>query len=206
MKAAVLDARVFDAHDEKVVSFFCLFRDGLPARSVMLAKGDVDRGGLGVAALGKRGVVGGRPDGFLDAIARFLLLLFAAALGPVRQRQDRDRDAAGSAQQSRETRRKLAVRTLVDGEQQAFEIRNEAPRLMLLPLEPLLLRLAQRDPPPPPLRLAPGAAPQGPARHRRAHPWTVRSWRRPPRSSRVRSCRKRVRRPRAGSVRRTRRR
>src|SRR5262245_55767668 len=133
MKAAVLDARVFDAHDEKVVSFFCLFRDGFPARSVMLANGDVDRGGLVVAALRKRGVLGGRPDGFLDAIARFLLL-FAAALGPVRQRQDRDRDAAGSAQQSRKTRRKLAVRTLVDGEQQAFEIRNETPRLMLLAL------------------------------------------------------------------------
>src|SRR5262245_52623397 len=151
MKAAVLNARVFGAHRDQVVSFFCLFRDGFPARSVVLANGDVDRGGLVVAALRKRGVLGGRPDGFLDAIVRFLPLLFAAALGPVRQRQDRDRDAAGSAQQSRKTRRKLAVRTLVDGEQQAFEIRNEAPRLVLLALEPLLLRLAQRD------------APQGPA-------------------------------------------
>ena len=126
MKAAVLDARVFDAHDEKVVSFFCLFRDGLPARSVMLANGDVDRGGLVVAALRKGGVLGGRPDGFLDAIVRFLRLLFAAGLGPVRQRQDRDRDAAGSGQESRKACRKLAVRTLVDGEQQAFKIRNEA--------------------------------------------------------------------------------
>src|SRR5262249_41393505 len=148
MKAAVLDARVFDAHDEKVVSLFCLFRDGLPARSVMLANGHVDRGALVVAALRKGCVLGGRPDGFLDAIARFLRLLFAAGLILVRQRQDRDRDAAGSGQESRKTRRELAVRTLVDREQQAFEIRNEAPRLVLLALEPLLLRLAQRDAPP----------------------------------------------------------
>src|SRR5215813_1504125 len=115
MSAAVLDARVFDAHDEKVVSLFCLFRDGLPARSVMLANGDVDRGGLVVAARRKGGVLGGRPDGFLDAIARSLRLLFAAGLVPLRQRQDRDRDAAGSGQESRQTRCKLAVRTLVDG-------------------------------------------------------------------------------------------
>ena len=82
MKAAVLDARVFDAHDEKVVSLFCLFRDGLSGRSVMLANRDVDRRGLVVAALRKRGVLGGRLDGFLDAI--FLRLLwFAAGLAAV---------------------------------------------------------------------------------------------------------------------------
>src|SRR5262249_17300524 len=103
MKAAVLDARVFDAHDEKVVSFLCLFRDGPPARSVRLANGDVARGGLVVAALRKGGVLGDRPDGFLDAIARFLRLLFAAGLVLARQRQDRDRDAARSGQESRKT-------------------------------------------------------------------------------------------------------
>src|SRR6516225_10320931 len=147
---AVLDARVFDAHDEKVVSLFCLFRDGLPGRSVMLAYRDVDRRGLVVAALRKRGVLGGRLDGFLDAI--FLrLFLFAAGLVAVRQRQDRDRDAARSGQEPRKAPRELTVRTLVDCEQQAFVIGNEATGLVLLALQPLLLRLAQRH------------APQGPA-------------------------------------------
>src|SRR5262249_12354662 len=109
---AVLDARVFDAHDEKVVSLFCLFRDGLPGRSVMLAYRDVDRRGLVVAALRKRGVLGGRLDGFLDAI--FLrLLLFATGLAAVRQRQDRDRDAARSRTSCRPAPRAPAIRPLV---------------------------------------------------------------------------------------------
>src|SRR5262249_55587787 len=157
MKAAVLDARVFDARDKKVISFFCLFSDGFPARSVMLANRDVDRRRLFFAALRKLGVLGGRLERFLDAITGFLLLLFAALAGlvPPRQRRAREREAAVSCQESRQTRRELAVRTLVDCEQQAFEIGNEAPRLVLLALQPLLLRLAQRH------------APQGPAQHRR---------------------------------------
>src|SRR6516164_5199323 len=155
MKPAALAARVFDAHDEKVVSFFCFFRDGLFGRSVMLADRDVDRRRFLVAAPRKLDVLGGRPHGFFEVVAKFLLLLFAAGLGPVRQRQDRDRDAAGSGQESRKACRKLAVRTLVDGEQQAFEIRNEASCLVLLALQPLFLRLAQRH------------ARQGPAQHRR---------------------------------------
>src|SRR5262249_57699176 len=83
MKAAVLDARVFDARDKKVISFFCLFSDGFPARSVMLANRDVDRRRLFLAALRKLGVLGGRLERFLDPITGFLLLLFAALAGLV---------------------------------------------------------------------------------------------------------------------------
>src|SRR5258708_19337547 len=128
MKGAVLGARVFDAHEQKVVSFFCLFRDSLPGRSIMLANRDVDRRALVLAALRKLGVLGGRLDGVLDAIARFLVLLLAvlAGLALARQRQDRDRNAAGPGQEPCETRRELAVWTLVHREQQTFEIRNEA--------------------------------------------------------------------------------
>src|SRR5262249_60636796 len=115
MKAAVLDARVFDARDKKVISFFCLFSDGFPARSVMLANRDVDRRRLFLAALRKLGVLGGRLERFLDAITGFLLLLFAALAGlvPPRQRQDRDRGAAGSLPEAPQARPAHRVPTLV---------------------------------------------------------------------------------------------
>src|SRR5580693_6684544 len=62
----------------------------------MLADRDVDRRGLVVvAAPRKLGVLGGRLHGFLDAIARLLLVLFAGGLVPTGQRDDRDRDTAG---------------------------------------------------------------------------------------------------------------
>src|SRR5262249_60137411 len=129
MEPAALAARVFDARDEKVVSFFCLFGDDLSGRSAMLADRDVDRCGLVVAAPRKLGVLGGHLHGFLDAIARLLLVLFASGLIPAGQRDDRDRNTAGAGQESRETCRELAVRTLIHSEQQAFAIRNKAPGL-----------------------------------------------------------------------------
>src|SRR6516165_8596013 len=155
MEPAALAVCVFDAYDEKVVSFFCFFGDSLSGRSAMLADRDVDRRGLVVAAARKLGVLGGRLHGFLDAIARLLLVMFAGGLVPTGQRNDRDRNAAGAGQESRETRRELAVRTLIHSEQHAFEIRNEALGLEFLTFQPLLLRLAQRHPR------------QRPAQHRR---------------------------------------
>src|SRR5215470_1600938 len=134
MESAALAARVFDARDEKVVSFFCLFRDGLSGRSAMLADRDVDRCGLVVAAARKLGVVGGRLHGFLDAIARLVLVLFAGGLVLTGQRDDRDRKTAGAGQEPCEMCRELAVRTLIHSEQQAFEIRNEALGLEFLTL------------------------------------------------------------------------
>src|SRR6516162_11493202 len=112
----------------------------------MLADRDVDRRGLVLATARKLGVLGGRLHGFLDAIARLRLVLFAGGLAPTGQRDDRDRDTAGAGQEPCETRRELAVGTLIHSEQQAFEIRNEAPSLEFLTLQPFLLRLAQRHP------------------------------------------------------------
>src|SRR3984893_2907643 len=140
MEPAAFAARVLDAHDEKVVSFLCLFGDDLSARSAMLADRDIDRRGLVVAAPRKLGVLGGRLHGFLDAIARLFLVLFAGGLVPTGLRDDRDRDTAGAGQEPCEPRRELAVVTLIHSEQQAFEIRNEAPSLEFLALQPVLLR------------------------------------------------------------------
>src|SRR5215471_11760711 len=92
---------------------------------------------------------------FLDAITRLLLVLFVGGLVLTGQRDDRDRNTVGAGQEPCETRRELAIRTLIHSEQQAFEIRNEAPGLEFLTLQPLLLRLAQRHPR------------QRPAQHRR---------------------------------------
>src|SRR5262245_36918049 len=116
MEPAALAARALEARAETVASFFCLFRDDLSGRSAMLADRDVDRCGLVVAAPRKLGVLGGRLHGFLDAIARLLLVLFASGLIPAGQRDDRDRNTAGAGQEPCETRRELAVGTLIHSE------------------------------------------------------------------------------------------
>src|SRR5215469_10060077 len=103
MESAALAARVFDARDEKVVSFFCLFRDDLSGRSAMLADRDVDRCGPVVAAPRKLDVLGGRLHGSLDAIARLILVLFGGGLVLTGPRDARARNTAGQGQESRQT-------------------------------------------------------------------------------------------------------
>src|SRR5215471_8563613 len=88
-------SRVFSMPATRRSYLFCLFGDELSARGAMRADRDVDRRGLVLAAARKLGVLGGRPHGFLDAIARLLLVLFAGGLVPTGQRDNRDRNTAG---------------------------------------------------------------------------------------------------------------
>src|SRR5262249_49773730 len=102
-------------------------------RSVVFADCHVERWRRVISALRTLDIVGGRLDCFLDAIARRLVVVFAG-LAPVRQRQHRDWNAVSPRQESCETCRRLAVRTLINCEQQTFEIRTKAPSLKLLAL------------------------------------------------------------------------
>src|SRR5262245_23280924 len=81
IKEAAFAARILDANEQKVVAFFRLLRDCFPGAGILFANRHVDRRGLVLAFLRRLGLVGGRLDGFLGAIARFLLqVLFVAGL------------------------------------------------------------------------------------------------------------------------------
>src|SRR5262249_7115135 len=137
---------------KKVISFFCLFSDGFPARSVMLANRDVDRRRLFLAALRKLGVLGGRLERFLDAITGVLLLLFAALAGlvPPPQRQDRRRGAAGAGQSVRPAASRARGSASGGGRAEAVRVGNRgpAPRVPRAPAAPSPLCSAARAPRP----------------------------------------------------------
>src|SRR5262249_21975926 len=81
IKVPALAARMLDADKQKVVAFFRLLRDCFPGAGILFANRHVDRRGLVLALLRRLGLVVGGVDGFLGAIARFLLqVLFAAGL------------------------------------------------------------------------------------------------------------------------------
>src|SRR5207247_400634 len=110
IKEAAFAARILDADKQEIVAFFRLLRDCFLGVGVLLANRDLDRRALAVAVVRRFGLVGGRLDGFLGAIARFLLqflFVFGFALS---HRQDRYWNASGGGQEPCETGRELAVR------------------------------------------------------------------------------------------------
>src|SRR5438093_1468633 len=82
IKEAAFAARILDPDKQEIIAFFRLLRDCFLGVGALLANRDVDQRGLAVAVVRRFGLVGGRLDGFLGAIA-CLLLQFLFVFGLV---------------------------------------------------------------------------------------------------------------------------